>query len=109
MERAAHPPMFGASDLPTLRLAARYLLTAPAVEGAFVTAARLCDHDAISMPSERSAIVRGGHDGNRARPMTAVFFGMAICAGVFMVVQASINGQVRIRLDNPWQAALVST
>lgn len=43
------------------------------------------------------------------RPMTVVFFMMAISAGVFMVVQASINGQVRVRLADPWQAALVST
>jgi transporter family-2 protein len=41
--------------------------------------------------------------------MTAVFFLMAIGAGIFMVVQSSINGQVRVRLGDPWQAALVST
>jgi transporter family-2 protein len=34
---------------------------------------------------------------------------MAITAGIMMVVQSSINGQVRVRLGDPWQAALVST
>ena len=43
------------------------------------------------------------------RPMTVVFFTMAITVGVFMVVQASINGQVRVRLGDPWQAAFLST
>jgi transporter family-2 protein len=41
--------------------------------------------------------------------MTVLFIAMAIGAGVFMVVQSSINGQVRIRLGDPWQAALLST
>jgi transporter family-2 protein len=41
--------------------------------------------------------------------MTVLFFAMATCAGVFMVVQSSINGQVRVRVGDPWQAALVST
>lgn len=43
------------------------------------------------------------------RLMTVVFILMAIGAGVFMVVQSNINGQVRVRLADPWQAALVST
>jgi len=43
------------------------------------------------------------------RLMTIVFILMAIGAGVFMVVQSNINGQVRLRLADPWQAALVST
>jgi transporter family-2 protein len=41
--------------------------------------------------------------------MTGVFILMAITAGTFMVVQTSINGQVRIRLGDPWQAAFLST
>jgi transporter family-2 protein len=41
--------------------------------------------------------------------MTVLFFAMAICAGVFMVVQSNINGQLRVRVGDPWQAALVST
>jgi transporter family-2 protein len=41
--------------------------------------------------------------------MTVVFFAMAVSAGVFMVVQSSINGQLRAQLGNPWQAALIST
>jgi bacterial/archaeal transporter family-2 protein len=41
--------------------------------------------------------------------MTVLFILMALTAGVFMVVQSSINGQVRVRLGDPWQAALVST
>lgn len=41
--------------------------------------------------------------------MTIVFFSMAISAGIFMVVQSSINGQVRVRLGDPWQAAFLST
>jgi transporter family-2 protein len=41
--------------------------------------------------------------------MTLVFITMAITAGVFMVVQSSINGQVRVRLGDPWQAAFLST
>jgi len=43
------------------------------------------------------------------RLMTAVFIAMAIVAGVFMVIQSNINGQVRLRLDDPWQAAFLST
>ena len=43
------------------------------------------------------------------RPMTVIFILMAIGAGVFMVVQSNINGQMRVRLADPWQAALVST
>ncbi|MCC6791676.1 MAG: DMT family transporter [Thermomicrobiales bacterium] len=41
--------------------------------------------------------------------MTLVFITMAISAGIFMVVQSSINGQVRVRLGDPWQAAFFST
>jgi transporter family-2 protein len=41
--------------------------------------------------------------------MTVVFILMAVGAGAFMVVQASINGQVRVRIADPWQAALIST
>jgi transporter family-2 protein len=41
--------------------------------------------------------------------MTIVFISMAITAGVFMVVQSSINGQVRARIGDPWQAAFLST
>jgi transporter family-2 protein len=41
--------------------------------------------------------------------MTVLFILMAVSAGVLMVVQSSINGQVRVRLADPWQAALVST
>ncbi len=41
--------------------------------------------------------------------MTIVFILMAVSAGAFMVIQSSINGQVRVRLGDPWQAALVST
>jgi transporter family-2 protein len=45
----------------------------------------------------------------RVRLMTAVYLLMAIGAGVFMVVQSNINGQLRVRLGDPWQAALIST
>ena len=41
--------------------------------------------------------------------MTIVFITMAITCGIFMVVQSSINGQLRVRLDDPWQAAFIST
>jgi len=41
--------------------------------------------------------------------MTVIFISMAIGAGVFMVVQSNINSQLRIRLDDPWQAAFIST
>jgi uncharacterized membrane protein YdcZ (DUF606 family) len=41
--------------------------------------------------------------------MTALFITMAITAGMFMVVQSNVNGQVRLRLDDPWQAAFLST
>lgn len=41
--------------------------------------------------------------------MTAVFITMAIVAGSFMVIQSGVNSQVRVRLDDPWQAAFLST
>jgi transporter family-2 protein len=41
--------------------------------------------------------------------MTVVFITMAVTCGIFMVVQSSINGQLRVRLDDPWQAAFIST
>jgi transporter family-2 protein len=41
--------------------------------------------------------------------MTVVFILTAISAGVFMVIQSNVNGQVRVRLGDPWQAAFIST
>ena len=41
--------------------------------------------------------------------MTVLFIATAVVAGAFMVIQSSINSQVRLRLDDPWQAAFLST
>src|SRR4051794_3189694 len=109
MDGFAHPPMLGAPNLPTFSRLLRYLSPATSSGRTVVSRQRLCDHDAKSMPAGLGSVVSDDLEGKRVRPMTAVFFAMAICAGIFMVVQASINGQVRVRLADPWQAALIST
>lgn len=57
---------------------------------------------------DRSWQVTAGAEGI-VRAMTVVFILMAIAMGTFMVIQTSINGQVRVRLGDPWQAAFLST
>jgi transporter family-2 protein len=41
--------------------------------------------------------------------MTALFIVLAVVIGSLNVIQASINGQVRLRVGDAWHAALLST
>lgn len=43
------------------------------------------------------------------RAMTVVYVLAAVAIGAFVVVQASVNGKMRVQLGDPWHAALIST